>query len=280
MYKLILFLFVMASLHKKTRIQNNKKMQQNNNNPYKCLYCNKTYKVKQNHDRHYLVCDLLYKTVRERANEEQGALPSQQVMYNALIDLTGKYSLLEKKVDELMKWTESQKRKLNILDWLNEKYPNALVFSEWLLGGVQVERNQLEVVFKSDYINGMVKLIEYNLLADNLSSLRAFDQKENILFIFCRDDNNGKKWKVMDTQEFITLINVMNKKLMGEFITWQKENKERMYEEEFSTIYASNVQKLMCASLSQEQIHSRIKRELYKTIKMNLKNIIEYEFSL
>ena len=250
-------------------------MQQNNT--YKCLYCNKAYKVKQNHDRHYLVCDLLYKTARERANEERGLLPSQQVMYNALIDLTGKYSLLEKKVDELMKWTESRKRKLNILDWLNEKYPNALEFSDWLLG-VQVERSHLDVVFKSDYINGMVKLIEFNL--DNLSALRAFDQKENLLFIVSEAGEDDKKWKVMESEEFIRLINVMNKKLMGEFITWQKENKERMYEEEFSTIYASNVQKLMCASLSQEQIHSRIKRELYKNIKMNLKNVIEYEFNL
>jgi hypothetical protein len=246
---------------------------------YKCLYCNKSYKIKQNHDRHYLVCDLLYKTARERANEERQALPSAEVMYNALIDLTGKYSLLEKKVDELMKWTESRKRKLNILDWLNEKYPNALEYSEWI-GEVHVERKQLDVVFKSDYINAMVKLIEFNLLkaVDN-ESLRAFDQKENILFIFYEDDN-GKKWKVMESEEFITLINVMNKKLMGEFIIWQKENKHRMYEEEFSTVYATNVQKLMCASLSQEQIHSRIKRELYKTIKMNLKNVIEYEFNL
>ena len=247
------------------------------------MYCNKSYKLKPNHDRHYLVCDLLYKTARERANEERGVLPSAQVMYNALIDLTGKYSLLEKKVDELMKWTESRKRKLNILDWLNEKYPNTIEFAEWL-GEVQVERKQLDVVFKSDYINGMVKLIEDNLLkgkASDNSSLRAFDQKENILFIVDQDNNdNRKKWKVMDSEEFITLINVMNKMLMGEFIIWQKENKHRMYEEEFSTIYATNVQKLMCATLSQEQIHSRIKRELYKTIKMNLKNVIEYEFNL
>ena len=247
---------------------------------FKCVYCNKSYKLKSNHDRHYLVCDLLYKTARERANEDRGVLPSAQVMYNALIDLTGKYSLLEKKVDELMKWTESRKRKLNILDWLNDKYSNTLSFSEWLLG-VRVERKQLDIVFKSDYINGMVKLIEDNLLkADDNSSddktLRAFDQKENILFIV---DDTEKKWKVMDPEEFITLINVMNKMLMGEFIIWQKENKHRMYEEEFSTIYATNVQKLMCATLSQEQIHSRIKRELYKTIKMNLKNVIEYEFT-
>ena len=245
---------------------------------YNCIYCNKSYKIKQNHDRHYLVCDLLYKTVRERANEERGTLPSPQVMYNALIDLTGKYSLLEKKVDELMKWTESRKRKLNILDWLNEKYPSGMEFSKWLCN-VQVERKHLDIVFKSDYINGMVKLIEDNLLndekADNLS-LKAFDQKENILFIAGKEE---KRWKVMDSEEFITLINVMNKKLMGEFIIWQKENTHRMYEEEFSTLYTTNVQKLMCATLSQEQIHLRIKRELYKTIKMNLQNIIEYEFT-
>ena len=66
---------------------------------------------------------------------------------------------------------------------------------------------------------------------------------------------------------------------LTEFIKWQKENTDKIYEDEFSNKYAVNFQKILGGNNTQEYNNSRIKKELYKYLKMNLKNIIEYEFS-
>jgi hypothetical protein len=261
---------------------------------YKCGYCNKEYKLKQNYDRHSISCELYYKTNYEK-KEDKEKVPTVKELYAIILDMSVKCSKLEKKVEELTKWNASKKKKLNIIEWLNEKYShdgsnsNSKTFSNWL-NTIQISRIHLEKVFKSDYINSIVEII-YELSNANI---KAFDQKENVLFIYDNENNendngyvNIKKekeeikntWKVMSSDTFIRLINLINKKLLNEFVNWQKENKYRMYEDEFSSIYTANVKKITCMHMSQDQIQNKIKKDLYKAIKMNLQNIVEYEFS-
>ena len=260
---------------------------------YKCGYCNKEYKLKQNYDRHSISCELYYKTNREK-KEDKEKVPTIKELYAIILDMSVKQSKLEKKVEESTKWNAAKKKKLNIIEWLNEKYPNDRdnnnsTFSS-MLNTIQISRIHLEKVFKNDYINSIVEIIHE--LSDDI--IKAFDQKENVLFIYDNnnendDDNNNENeevnikkensWKIMSSQTFIRLINLINKKLLNEFVIWQKENKYRMYEDEFSSIYTANVKKIMCMHMSQEQIQNKIKKDLYKTIKMNLQNIVEYEFS-
>jgi hypothetical protein len=256
---------------------------------YKCGYCNKEYKLKQNYDRHSISCELYYKTNSEK-KEDKEKVPTVKELYGIILDMSVKYSKLEKKVEELTKWNAAKKKKLNIIEWLNEKYPNdnnnsnnskSNTFSKWL-NTIQISRIHLEKVFKSDYINSIVEIIHE--LSDDI--IKAFDQKENVFFIYDTNNENEEvnikkenSWKVMSSQIFIHLINLINKKLLNEFVNWQKKNKYRMYEDEFSSIYTANIKKITCMHLSQEQIQNKIKKDLYKTIKMNLQNIVEYEFS-
>ena len=74
-------------------------------------------------------------------------------------------------------------------------------------------------------------------------------------------------------------MNILAKKLLTEFIQWQNENKNKMSQDDFSYKYARNVQKIMGGNLTQEQLHMRVKKELYNYLKMNLRNVVEYEFS-
>ena len=105
--------------------------------------------------------------------------------------------------------------------------------------------------------------------------IKAFDQKENILFIY-NDDN---KWEILSHPMFANLMNILSKKILTELLKWQTENKSKMRQDDFSYTYARNVQKIMGGNLTQEQIHMRVKKELYNYLKMNLRNVVEYEFS-
>ena len=249
---------------------------------YKCKYCNRTYKLKPNYDKHYLLCDTLNKynnkTMSNKTNNNDD-LPSFRDMFTLILELTAKNSQLEQKVEELSKWAESKKKKLNVIDWLNEKYTKNIKYTEWL-AKIIITRTHLEAVFNSDMVIGCSEIIKSLLTlhtaADNNETqpIKAFDQKDNILFIY-NDDN---KWEMLSPQMFANLMNSLSKNILTEFIKWQTENKHRMREDDFSYKYARNVQTIMGGNLTQEQIHMRVKKEIYNYLKMNLRNVVEYEF--
>lgn len=265
-------------------------MSLSNINIYNCKYCNRSYKLKPNYDKHYLLCDTLNKSTLNKGILNKGTLnnnnnkdvPSLRDMFTLILELTAKNSQLEQKVEELSKWAESKKKKLNVIDWLNEKYTKNIKYTEWL-AGIKITRTHLESVFKSDMVIGCKEILE-NLLTlhktnengtdDESQPIKAFDQKENILFIY-NDDN---KWEILSTQMFANLMNMLSKNILTEFIKWQTENKHKMCEDDFSYKYARNVQKIMGGNLTQEQIHMRVKKEIYNYLKMNLRNVVEYEF--
>jgi hypothetical protein len=103
--------------------------------------------------------------------------------------------------------------------------------------------------------------------------LKAFDQKTNLLYVYSQG-----QWIIMTEQMFQTLLYVVDKKLLGEFIKWQTENAVNMTDDDFALKYAVNVKKIMGGNLSREQIFSRLKIDLYKYLKVSLKNITEYTF--
>jgi hypothetical protein len=182
-----------------------------------------------------------------------------------------RYSKIEAKINELSKWVESKKRKMNIIDWLNENYKNPLEYDTWIKS-IQVKRNQLEYIFKYEYIEGVFHILK-DLLPDHAvdkHAIKAFIQKDNALFAYI-----GEKWTIVLEEHFNLLLDHIFKQLMGQFINWQKENLYRLEEDEFSDEYAMNVKKIMGGNHTREQICLKVKKELYNYLKINL---VQYEF--
>ena len=81
------------------------------------------------------------------------------------------------------------------------------------------------------------------------------------------------------SDEFLQkLVNIIEKQLLDEFVKWQIENKDKMKEDDFAIKYATNVKKIMGGNLTREQVYSRVKLDLYKYLKVNIKNITEIQF--
>lgn len=265
-------------------------------NPYKCVLCKKEYKLKSNYTKHTLFCETINKTHYERIREnDTDKMPTMREMYSILLEVTAKYSQLEKKMEEMTKWTEIKKRKLNVIEWLNETNLSTISFNEWCSSNIIITRKHLDIMFKHDYIHGCIEIIKDLLSSTDLNKLplKSFNQKENTLFIAtlntfnCEEEGNDNdkesssyiKWEIMSDKIFIEFISKISKQLLTEFIKWQKENADKIYDDEFSNKYAVNFQKILGGNNTQEYNNSRIKKELYKYLKTNLKNIIEYEFS-
>jgi len=66
---------------------------------------------------------------------------------------------------------------------------------------------------------------------------------------------------------------------MGHFVDWQNANKHRIADESYQKTYTDNIQKVLGGNYSKRNPNMIIKRNLYKYLKMNLKNVMQYEFS-
>jgi DNA-directed RNA polymerase subunit RPC12/RpoP len=68
--------------------------------PYKCVLCKKEYKLKSNYTKHTLLCETINKTQHERIREnDTDKMPTMREMYSILLEVTAKYSQLEKKIE-------------------------------------------------------------------------------------------------------------------------------------------------------------------------------------
>ena len=244
-----------------------------------CSCCRRGYKSKVYYNRHVAICELMCKSMKERQleNEENDDTPTIRVLYDVILELTNKMTKMEKKIQELSKWADLKKKKINMVDWLNENKTEEkqLGLEEFLLT-IKVNRIHLENLFQTDYTLGILKVLQDFLpLAEtsNGNPIKAFDNKANVLYAFSEN-----KWMILSDKMFQEIINNIVKQLLNEFVVWQTENASRMEQDDFAIKYSANVKKMMGGNFTREQVYAKVKTDLYKYLKVNVKNITEYHF--
>jgi len=248
---------------------------------YTCNSCRRGYQRKIYFTRHVAICELMGKSIKERRleNEESDDTPSMRVMYDVILELVHKMTQMEQKMHELTKWAEIKKQKIDAVDWLNKTQKETSVvlpsFEEFL-GTITVERTHLDYLFQSDYTSGIFNVLQGMLPLEESAThaIKAFEQKNNILFAY-----DGKEWSILADDMFQKLINGVVKLLLDDFVKWQNENSDKMEQDDFAIKYSSNVKKIMGGDLTRQQVYGKIKLELYKYLKINIKNIVEYQCS-
>ena len=235
----------------------------------KCCFCQKVYINNASFEKHKLLCQ-----IKHDKYDEEKKIDTKNLTH--LVCYLIKNNLkLEAELAELKKWIQTKKKKFAVLDWLNENYIPSQDIDKWKTS-VTVNRLHLNYLFKNNYTDGVMNIIkDYLPLSDeNYLPLKSFDQKDNTIFIYQKG-----KWIVLEHSEFEKIVQSISKKIITEFKNWQDENEDKLYNDDFSVIYIENVRKIMGGKHTVDQQNSIIHRNLYKYLKMNLKNIIQYEFS-
>jgi hypothetical protein len=236
-----------------------------------CPHCQRSYQRKVYFERHVALCEILSKSKKERTleSQEEADTPSVRDLYRVVMELTLRYTQLEQKYQEMAKLVQGQKQHLkrDILVQLNANTASDTGpdFMTWLKN-ITVTRQHLEYLFQMDYAKGVVLVVQDHLQEEKekekeKAAMQAFAAKDNAFYIYHAEQ---KKWILMDDVMYIKLMHTVDKKFMSEFVKWQTENKAKMYEDDFSLMYAKNVKKIM---VIREPLYSRIKRDLYRTLK-------------
>jgi len=240
---------------------------------FSCTHCQRNYQRKLYFDRHVIACQFLTKTKKERAleTEELADTPTLRNLYDLVLALAAKCNTLETKLTELSKWTDMTKEKLNITDWLNTTYPTSVDYQDWFKT-LDVTAADLSILFDTDYVNAVVKVLKEALKTDN-RPVRAFTSKENTFYIY-----QNAKWDKCDEDTFTKLMYRLDKEFMREFIVWQTANKSKMAtDDSFTDLYAKNMKKIMGGNFTREQLYTRIKKELFAHLRSEPPNIVKYE---
>ena len=240
----------------------------------KCKNCNKEYQRQTAFDKHKLLCcvgDPLTPLTTLNKDGDFGDISLRSV----IIELVKSNQKLRKDVEELKRWVQTKKRKIIIVDWLNENCKLSENYKEFI-SKLVIKRSHLEIIFKLNIVDGIQEILETFMNdRENNIPFKSFDQKDNTIYVY----NEESKWMLLSSDEFNNIISAIIKSILAEFKNWQDENEQRLYTDDFSVIYIQNVKKVMGGDISIDKQRIKIHKNLYKYLKMNLQNTIQYEFT-
>lgn len=257
---------------------------------YHCNYCNNEYKLKVNYDRHVGFCEFKCKSIREINNELDGAFektPSLNEVFGFMKQLVIRVDKLEKENEKLKQFVNHEKRKIDVLDWLNSKsnITPPITFHDWVVS-FPIQQH-LQRVFDENLYSGFVQCFEagFNHISlKNIANLPicAFSNKQNILYVYDKVVENSQvvtKWSIFNDDLFHRWLSYIEKQFIIEFKNWCDTHPDYVNtadDHKFS-IYTSNYQKILGGNMSTETRNHRVRQHIYNKIKRNFKNILEFE---
>ena len=256
----------------------------NNKSHYCCNYCNKHYVMKSAYNNHLLKCKFANFSSKFEKNFDSETISIDSLKQNMNINnlfaivimLYNKYEKMEADYNELKKYIAIVKNKINILDYLNQHYSSGLTISQFL-DSIIFNQETLNKIFKYDYVDGI-----FNILIDTIEGLnsaqmlipiKCFSNKENVLYMF-----DGLVWVIVDDANLRKFIKYFDKKILTQFVLWKTDAEKLFDSDTFGEIYIQNMKKVIGGNFEKKNPLSMIKSRLYKHLKVDLKNIVHYDF--
>jgi len=252
-------------------------------NKYCCKVCNKSYTKKSSLNNHKILCNYKLKTKREHQIEleEIGDMPSHAQLVGIVQELTLKLMKMEEKMAEMQQCVDKKKKKINVETWLNNHIIPTVGFIEWINNYITVTLEHFEILFENTIFYAIQNIFEYNLSNKDtfVHPICCFTQKAGIFYIAEKTADGTAEWKRMESENMVSLLRIIQKRVMKELMNWKITNQHRFDDDDKLAIKFNNaVIKLMNVSFTPDANMSRIKNGLFTYLKTDLKNMIEYEF--
>jgi hypothetical protein len=262
-----------------------------------CIWCGKSYKTNVNLVKHTILCELIHKSSKKRSNQSDADdtddfndLPSPKKMYQMLLELGYKYSQLEEKMDEVNKFVIKKKKKINVLEWLNNNVAPSLLFDN-LIDTIKIIDSDIEFLLENNFLDTMnvvLSRVVYN--SENCSSnssssndsdfapLFAFVQKTNIFYAFVKEEDKGV-WMELAKDKLCLFLMRIQMKISKAFCEWKKQRFVKNRDDEnFDILCDKTLIKIMGNEFKQESTFNKMRAVMYNKMKTDMKAMVEYEF--
>ena len=231
----------------------------------KCPYCSKAFGRISSLQGHSAFCAIQHQGKYAAKNSmEDLDVPPIRDMYIVMQKLVLDNEKLYKKIADLEKINNREKKKICLIDWLNiNKRP--VDFVEWVKQ-ISVTSDDFNRVLNIPIVNLILDIIKNNITED--MPLCSFDQKLKTIFIYTEC-----QWRMVEKGEFYRFTDNIIRKLTGQLNKWIQKNEMKDFDERFH-MYTKKIY-----AIDTEEVSRCVYLRLYNHIKYNLRNIIEYEFS-
>ena len=253
---------------------------------HNCKHCGKQYTRKTSYNRHYILCEIVHQSnsqspwEKQCEEEETTSVPSVKHLYTIIQELAIKYQNLEEKMNNVQKWVETKKRKLNVIQWLNANREPNIDLQTWIKS-IQVNEEHIEILIEHNMIKTINDIFKKKISSAKDSAyihpIFGLTQKENLLYCY---NSFEEKWIKLSTDELIIILKNIHRKILIALCEWRDKNSDRINSsDKMEILYNKTMIKLMSVNFTQDsQILSKARSELYNNVKTDLKHLVEYEF--
>jgi hypothetical protein len=226
-----------------------------------CPNCFKIYKKKRCYENHIFQCE------RETVNtSEKNLIPKLMGMIENLIENQNKMQL---EIDNLKASLNRKNKKINVIEWLNEKENREENFTEeWKK--IELSEKDLLIIFDKGFVKGISEIL--NNIFTNLNTIKCFNEKKNIIYTL-----KNEKWDELRKEEWEEIIKMVNSQMLVLFKKYQDQNLEQLEHEGYHKKLNIYLSKILCVELPFETKCNRIKNNVYNSVKQGFKNIIELQ---
>jgi hypothetical protein len=242
-----------------------------------CKYCGKSYIKKTNLDKHVIICELINNSKTKTTIDDDEEVPSQRKMYQMILEIGKKLNGLDEKVDELNKWVIRKKKKINVVEWLNNHIKPDINFDN-LIEKIIIEKDDILHLFQNTFADTLNHIFSRNIynVSESEFPVFAFVQKSNVFYIY---ENEEAGWLEINREKLVRFLNRVHTKLYRHYIEWKKENRlEIDNDEKLSLLCDKTTCKMMDVDFRQEAILGKIRANMYGRMKTDMKALVEYDF--
>jgi hypothetical protein len=254
--------------------------------PSVCKHCKKEYKNDGTLKKHLILCEILNnkQTQLNNMNDTNFILPSQIQLYQIIQELVIKQSKMEEKMDQLQKWVEIKKKKINIIDWLNHhQHPD--YYYKNIIELFTIQDTDIDFIYKPDNLmmDLILLLLERNLYEQQAIPLFAFTQKNNMIYYFDSSNNHTNPvsqntWNELPKEKLTSLLNQIHSKIFNVLMEWRKKHNEFIHSNDRNEVlYCKMMGKFMGIDFKQASILNKIYSSIYNKIKTEKQHFVEYE---
>jgi len=218
------------------------------------------------------------KKARDIASEEQDDTPTVRKLYDMVLEMGKMVSSMEQRMNEMEKWVRTKKKKVDVIEWLNQQYTPRISWEEWR-DTIRVDDTHLKFLKQHDMIATFVQIFQDNICAsDSEKTIRGFDKGNRALYAFSKEG-----WIKMESNTVQQFMYCIYRKLIRTLTEWDKKNTEtcknehqREYNEE---LYVCYMKKCTSSKQNNAQLYQRMATILHKLVSMSLTDVVHVEFS-
>jgi hypothetical protein len=247
--------------------------------PQKCSICHKTYLTTKDYEAHNEVCSLKFEIIHNPKRHITDTL----MIKKENMDITVNYLLenvlkMQQRINELEKIIKKEKKKINIVDWLNTNVSPTITFQEWY-HNISLDESHMFLVAENNFQTGVMSILKQLLPIDNEDKvpMRSYHENKNIIYVYVQNKEQQRYWMKMTSTQLDLVIKNISKRLILLLFEWKEKRETELkcvledMDEEHKR-YANYKSKILSND-------NEIYRPLYEYLKMRLSGAVEYEFT-